>query len=153
MSPFVRMPSLLTPQEVAELLRVTPRTVNRYAADGRLRRVKIGQRLSRYRREDVLVLIDPSSTSNAPRTPRRCRRSFRATMMQATSTPRRATITLKDGRVYVADRVELASGQVMFTGRLRIRDLSGERFYATRERTIRLAEVKAIDWHKDRARR
>ena len=71
--------------------------------------------------------------------------------MQTTSTNRRATITLKDGRIYVADRVEFASRQVMFTGRLRIRDLSGERFYATRERTIRLAEINAIDWHRKRA--
>lgn len=70
--------------------------------------------------------------------------------MQATSTSRRATITTRDGRTYVADRVELHDRKVTFTGRLRVRDLSGERFYATRERTIRLAEVKAIDWHRDR---
>ncbi|HEY2181327.1 MAG TPA: helix-turn-helix domain-containing protein [Solirubrobacteraceae bacterium] len=59
------MPELLTPTEVAQLLRITPRTVNRYAVDGRLQRVKIGERLSRYRREDVLALIDPEN-SDAP---------------------------------------------------------------------------------------
>ena len=53
-----RLPSLLTPTEVARVLRITTRTVNRYAIDGRLQRVKIGQRLSRYRREDVLALIN-----------------------------------------------------------------------------------------------
>lgn len=71
--------------------------------------------------------------------------------MQATSTSRRATITTRDGRTYVADRVDLRDRKVVtFTGRLRVRDLTGERFYATRERTIRLAEVKAIDWHRQR---
>jgi excisionase family DNA binding protein len=51
---------LLTPSEVAEFLRVTPRTVCRYAAEGRLERVKIGQRLSRYTVESVEALIDPA---------------------------------------------------------------------------------------------
>jgi excisionase family DNA binding protein len=59
------MPQLLTPAQVAELLQVTPRTINRYAVDGRLRRVKIGQRLSRYRREDVEALLD-GTDANAP---------------------------------------------------------------------------------------
>jgi excisionase family DNA binding protein len=51
------MSRLLTPAEVAELLQVTPRTINRYAADGRLPRVKIGQRLTRYRWQNVEALI------------------------------------------------------------------------------------------------
>ena len=60
-----RLPELLTPTEVARVLRITTRTVNRYAIDGRLQRVKIGQRLSRYRREDVLALINEDKPSTA----------------------------------------------------------------------------------------
>jgi hypothetical protein len=68
--------------------------------------------------------------------------------MQATSTSRRATITLKDGRVYVADRTELSRHRLTFTGRLRVRDLSGERFYKTTTRTVTLGQVRTIHWHE-----
>lgn len=57
-SPTDRTTRLLTPLEVADFLQVAPRTVNRYAADGRLRRIKVGARLTRYRFSDVLALID-----------------------------------------------------------------------------------------------
>jgi Helix-turn-helix domain len=56
---------LLTPVEVAALLRVTPRTVRRYGSEGRLQRIKIGNRLSRYTAESVAALISPE-TSEAP---------------------------------------------------------------------------------------
>jgi len=55
------MPSLLTPTEVAHLLSVTPRTVQRYAREGRLARIKIGNRLSRYTRASVEQLIAPEN--------------------------------------------------------------------------------------------
>jgi predicted site-specific integrase-resolvase len=48
---------LLKPAEVAAILRVTPRTVARYAEDGRLDRVMLSSRLSRYTRESVEALI------------------------------------------------------------------------------------------------
>lgn len=48
---------LVTTEEVADLLRVHPRTVRRMGIDGRLRRIDIGPRVVRYRREDVEALI------------------------------------------------------------------------------------------------
>ncbi len=61
---------------------------------------------------------------------------------------RRATIRLRDGRIYIADRVDLSGRRLTFTGRLRVRDLSGERYYATNTRTVALGHVRAIDWHR-----
>jgi hypothetical protein len=60
----------------------------------------------------------------------------------------RATIVCRDGRTYVADHTELSRHRLTFTGRLRVRDLSGERFYRTTTRTITLRQVKAIFWHE-----
>jgi excisionase family DNA binding protein len=57
---------LLTPKEVAELLRVTPRTVRRWAAEGHLQRVRPGGRLSRYTPESVESLIRSTTNSEAP---------------------------------------------------------------------------------------
>jgi hypothetical protein len=48
---------LLTPAEAAAILRVTPRTLVRYAEDGRLHRVRLSSRASRYTRESVAALI------------------------------------------------------------------------------------------------
>jgi excisionase family DNA binding protein len=48
---------LLTVQEVADLLRVTVRTVQRMEADRTLLPVRIG-RAVRYRREDVQAFLD-----------------------------------------------------------------------------------------------
>jgi len=62
---------------------------------------------------------------------------------------KRATITFRDGRVYVADRVELGKHRVTFTGRRRVRDLAGERFYDTCEMTVPQASVRAINWHRN----
>jgi excisionase family DNA binding protein len=57
--------TLLTPSEVAELLRVTPRTVRRWAAEGHLERVRPGGRLSRYTLESVEAFLHPT-TNEAP---------------------------------------------------------------------------------------
>jgi excisionase family DNA binding protein len=54
---------LLTTPEVAELLRVSPRTVDRWAIEGRLPRVQIA-RAVRYRADDIAALIDPVNESD-----------------------------------------------------------------------------------------
>jgi len=56
-------PSLLTPSEVALLLRISPPTVARYGRDGRIERVKVGASLSRDMRRSVLALVEPSRTT------------------------------------------------------------------------------------------
>jgi hypothetical protein len=73
--------------------------------------------------------------------------------MQTTKLDRRsgrATIVLKDRRVYIADHTELSRHRLTFTGRLRVRDLSGERFYPTRTITVTLGKVRSIHWHRER---
>jgi len=60
-------PSLLTPSEVALLLRISPPTVARYGRDGRIERVKVGASLSRYMRRSVLALVEPSKTTTGCR--------------------------------------------------------------------------------------
>ncbi len=62
----------------------------------------------------------------------------------------RATITLRDGRVYVAERAELRGHRLTFTGRLRIRDASGVRLYPPREHSVTLRKIRRIDWHEER---
>lgn len=62
---------------------------------------------------------------------------------------RRATVTLKDGRVYVADRATYVGRRLRVKGRRRVSNLSGERFYGTRELVVPLSRVKRIDWHRD----
>lgn len=49
---------LLTRTEVAELLRVSERTVDRLATSGELPRRTLGRRLVRFRESDVLALLD-----------------------------------------------------------------------------------------------
>jgi excisionase family DNA binding protein len=58
-------PSLLTTAEVASLLRVDPRTIERWCQEGRLRPIRLAPRSVRYRADEIAALIDPSSTSNA----------------------------------------------------------------------------------------
>ena len=49
---------LLTVQETAQLLRVSPLTIRRYVADGRLAAVKVG-RAVRIERDAVAQLLEP----------------------------------------------------------------------------------------------
>src|SRR3712207_2343318 len=56
--PDADLPRLLTAEEVAAVLGVDPRTVQRFASDGRLPRVVLGRRSTRYRDSDVRALID-----------------------------------------------------------------------------------------------
>ena len=57
-----RIPELLRPDQVARMLQVTPRTIRRWGAAGVLERVRLGDRLTRYRAEDVAALVDPSTS-------------------------------------------------------------------------------------------
>lgn len=50
-------PELLTPAEVARILRVTPRTVRRWGASGTLERIRLGGRLTRYTEASVTRLL------------------------------------------------------------------------------------------------
>lgn len=65
----------------------------------------------------------------------------------------RATIVLKDRRVYVCDATDLHGRRLTFTGRLRVRDLTGERYYETTTRTVPLGQVRAVYWHDGRGDR
>ncbi|MGH2941330.1 MAG: helix-turn-helix transcriptional regulator [Solirubrobacteraceae bacterium] len=56
------LPDLLRPEQVAEVLQITPRTVRRWGATGRLQRVRLGDRLTRYTAGSVAALIDPSTS-------------------------------------------------------------------------------------------
>lgn len=57
--------SLLTTDQVAAVLQVTPRTVRRWARDGVLPRIRIGGRITRYSANDLDSLI-ATTTSEAP---------------------------------------------------------------------------------------
>jgi excisionase family DNA binding protein len=52
---------LLTADEVATILRITPRHVRRLGAEGRITRVRLGARTTRYTAASVADLIDPAS--------------------------------------------------------------------------------------------
>lgn len=58
--------ALLTPQEVAEILRVSPRTVRRLAACGQLDRLRLGYRTTRYAADNVDALIASYNSDEAP---------------------------------------------------------------------------------------
>ena len=49
---------LLSASEVAQWLGVSPRTVSRMFADGRLKGIRLGNHLFRYKREDVESLLE-----------------------------------------------------------------------------------------------
>lgn len=61
-----RTPPLLTAPEVAAILQVTPRTVWRWAAAGRLPRVRING-ITRYRASDIAALIGPVNDDDLAR--------------------------------------------------------------------------------------
>ena len=62
LSASTRTGRLLTPGEVAELLRITPRHVRRLAAAGVLDRVSLGAHTVRYTPESVERLIHPQNS-------------------------------------------------------------------------------------------
>jgi len=57
-----------------------------------------------------------------------------------------ATIKLRDGRVYVAERAELWRHRLTFTGQLRVSDTTGERLYPPRDLSILRRRVRSIEW-------
>ena len=62
------LPDLLTPREVAELLRVSVITIKRWGKQGKLPAIRINKRGDRrYRKEVVLRLlgIDPNKSSSS----------------------------------------------------------------------------------------
>ena len=64
-TPAAPMRPLLTVAEVGELLRLSPRQVRRFIADGRLRVVRLGRAI-RIRPQDVEALV-ASSGQERPR--------------------------------------------------------------------------------------
>jgi hypothetical protein len=61
-----------------------------------------------------------------------------------------AVVHLRAGE-YVAEHAELDHGVVNFTGRLRVRDLSGSRTYELRTVSHRLASSEWIEWEREAA--
>lgn len=55
------MAPLLTTEEVAAILRVSPRTVRRMGESGELERVHVGSRLTRYRADNIEELVRPQN--------------------------------------------------------------------------------------------
>jgi excisionase family DNA binding protein len=51
---------MLTPREVAALFRVDPKTVTRWAAAGRISRVRTPGGHSRFRESEIRALLGPS---------------------------------------------------------------------------------------------
>ena len=60
------MPTLLTTDEVASVLRVTPRTIRRYAEEGRLQRIHVGDKLVRYEAANVVRLLGGDPHDHEP---------------------------------------------------------------------------------------
>lgn len=72
-------------------------------------------------------------------------------MSKSNRQARRATIVLRDGRAIVADDARWRGWKLHFTGRLRVRDAHGERFYETRTYAVPRSRVLRVDWHRDRS--
>lgn len=61
--PAPRIDPLLTPGEVAERFRVSPRTVGRWAKEGKLKPVRTLGGHRRYREADIRALLTPALTA------------------------------------------------------------------------------------------
>ena len=59
-------PALLTPAEVADLLRVNRNTVLRWAESGRLHPIRLTAGTWRFRAEEVRALLDANQDFGAP---------------------------------------------------------------------------------------
>ncbi|WP_241228456.1 helix-turn-helix transcriptional regulator [Corynebacterium hylobatis] len=55
------VPELMTGRQVADLLKVHPRTVRRWSTDGRLTRIRLGPRSIRYDAAEVQALVEDNS--------------------------------------------------------------------------------------------
>lgn len=60
------LPDLLTPSEVAQLFRVDPKTVTRWAMAGRITFIHTLGGHRRYRRDEVLKLLAPTKEDTIP---------------------------------------------------------------------------------------
>lgn len=56
------MEELLTPEQVASLLRVHKRTIQRYIAEGRLQAYRVSRGVQRIRKEDVEEFLEGLKT-------------------------------------------------------------------------------------------
>lgn len=65
LSPPDRSATLLTEREVAGVLRVSGRTVRRWACTGTLHAIEIGG-VRRYRAADIAALINPENDARPP---------------------------------------------------------------------------------------
>lgn len=57
-----QLPEFLTPAEVAQIFRVDPKTVTRWAKQGKLASVRTVGGHRRYRRAEVMALLDGSES-------------------------------------------------------------------------------------------
>ena len=60
-----------------------------------------------------------------------------------------AIVKLASGSTYACERCELDAGAVTFTGRLRVRDLTGERLYPRKTITVPIGRVRRVEWLGD----
>ena len=58
---------LLTAAEVAKLFRVGPKTINRWASEGRLTIIKTAGRHYRYKESEVKLLLESFTTKAQPK--------------------------------------------------------------------------------------
>jgi hypothetical protein len=57
-----------------------------------------------------------------------------------------AVIHVSSERFFVAEHAELVDGAITFTGCLRHRDLTGERYYAPKTLTIHVSRLAQVEW-------
>lgn len=64
-APDSPLPPLLTLREVAAALRVHPRTIRRWADDGRLTAIRLTTETMRFRADEIAALIEGAETTGA----------------------------------------------------------------------------------------
>ena len=57
-------PSILTTREAADLLRVSERSIERWRAQGKLPTMNLSNKWVRFRRADVLAMLEPEPRLN-----------------------------------------------------------------------------------------
>jgi len=62
--PLDSKPEILTPNEVADILRVSRRKINQLVAEGQIPCVRIGKRRIRFNRETVMKWVREQHTTN-----------------------------------------------------------------------------------------
>ena len=76
--PSATIEPLLTTEEVAQILRVDPKTVRALVAEEGLRAVRIGKRCIRFDRRDVAAFIDQAKAPAVPSPPPTARVTVRS---------------------------------------------------------------------------